>query len=263
MNREHRNLLLDGQLVLISPYDPSAGFNVGNAMHRNKLIYGLADASLVVSSDLDKGGTWAGAIEQLDKLKFVPVYVRSTGMSTAGLSALMSKGAIPWPNPQDEGAFEGVFDVTMPTPMRLPQSSDAVFPAGGLFEIAPRVQEMPPAFEAQSQLECLPASAPADEPVKLSPEQAPPAALAADVITEVATALATRGSTPAEVLFAAVRETIRLLLQGPMKDVEVAALLNVSNAQAKAWLERLVDEGVIEKQKKPVRYSIKASSLFE
>ena len=71
MNREHRNLLLDGQLVLISPYDPSAGFNVGNAMQRNKLIYALADTSLVVSSDLNKGGTWAGAVEQLDKLKFV------------------------------------------------------------------------------------------------------------------------------------------------------------------------------------------------
>jgi DNA processing protein len=61
MNRDHRNLLLEGQLVLISPYDPSVGFNVGNAMQRNKLIYALADASLVVSSDLNKGGTWAGA----------------------------------------------------------------------------------------------------------------------------------------------------------------------------------------------------------
>ncbi len=95
MNREHRNLLLDGQLVLISPYDPSAGFNVGNAMQRNKLIYALADASLVVSSDLNKGGTWTGAVEQLDKLKFVPVYVRSTGGSSPGLDALRSKGRSP------------------------------------------------------------------------------------------------------------------------------------------------------------------------
>ena len=52
MNREHRNLLLDGQLVLISPYDLSAGFHVGHAMQRNKLIY-----ALVVSSNVDKGGT--------------------------------------------------------------------------------------------------------------------------------------------------------------------------------------------------------------
>lgn len=114
MNREHRSLLLEGRLVLMSPYDPSAGFNVGNAMQRNKLIYALADTSLVVSSDLNKGGTWAGASEQLDKFKFVPVYVRSTGELSPGLDALRKKGAIPWPNPQDPDSLEAVFDVTIP-----------------------------------------------------------------------------------------------------------------------------------------------------
>ena len=79
MTREHRNLLLEGQLVLISPYDPNAGFNAGHAMQRNKVIYALADAALVVNADINKGGTWAGAIEQLEKLRLVPVYVRSTG----------------------------------------------------------------------------------------------------------------------------------------------------------------------------------------
>jgi len=48
-----------------------------------------------------------------------------------------------------------------------------------------------------------------------------------------------------------------------MKDAEVAAGLDVSNSQAKAWLQRLVDEGVIEKQKKPAGYAVKQSSLFE
>jgi DNA processing protein len=124
MNREHRNLLLDGQLLLISPYDPSAGFHVGNAMQRNKLIYALADASLVVSSDLNKGGTWAGATEQLDKLKFVPVYVRSTGESSAGLDALRKKGAIPWPNPQNTTSFDAVFDATTPTPGHREPTTD-------------------------------------------------------------------------------------------------------------------------------------------
>jgi DNA processing protein len=70
MKREPRNLLIDGQFVLISPYDPNAGFNVGNAMQRNKFIYDFADASLVVNSDFKRGGTWTGASEQLDKLKF-------------------------------------------------------------------------------------------------------------------------------------------------------------------------------------------------
>ena len=32
LRREHRDVLMDGRLALVSPYDPAAGFNVGNAM---------------------------------------------------------------------------------------------------------------------------------------------------------------------------------------------------------------------------------------
>lgn len=110
VQREHRDLISDGKLVLISPYDPSAGFNVGHAMQRNKLIYALADAGLVVNSDYEKGGTWAGAVEQLDKYHFVPVYVRSTGEVSQALNALQRKGALPWPNPSDSDAFEELLD---------------------------------------------------------------------------------------------------------------------------------------------------------
>ena len=85
MTRENRNFMLDEQLVLVSPYDPMAGFNVGHAMQRNKLIYAMANSALVVSSDYQKGGTWAGAIEQLEKLRFVPVYIRSKGIISKGL----------------------------------------------------------------------------------------------------------------------------------------------------------------------------------
>ena len=110
MQRGNRNLIMDGRLVLISPYDPGAGFNVGNAMQRNKLIYAMADAALVVNSDLNKGGTWAGAVEQLDKLRFAPVYVRSTGERGPALDALIGKGALPWPNPVDAASFESIFE---------------------------------------------------------------------------------------------------------------------------------------------------------
>ncbi len=108
LNRGHRSFLMDGQLVLISPYDPTAGFNVGHAMQRNKLIYALADAALVVSSDYEKGGTWAGAVEQLDKLRLVPVYVRSNGQTSKGLEALQKKGALPWPDPGTPEALSEV-----------------------------------------------------------------------------------------------------------------------------------------------------------
>jgi predicted Rossmann fold nucleotide-binding protein DprA/Smf involved in DNA uptake len=105
LNREHRDLLIDNKLVLISPYDPSAGFNIGHAMQRNKLIYALADAALVVNSDHGKGGTWAGAVEQLEKLHFVPLYVRTDGDTGPGLEALRRKGALPWPNPTNPEDF--------------------------------------------------------------------------------------------------------------------------------------------------------------
>lgn len=110
MNREHRKPLLDGQLVLISPYDPGAGFNVGHAMQRNKLIYALADAALVVNADAGKGGTWAGAVEQLDRLRLVPVYVRSNGDIGEGLRGLHRKGAQEWPNPGGPEQLSALLD---------------------------------------------------------------------------------------------------------------------------------------------------------
>ena len=258
MNREHRNLLLDGQLVLISPYDPSAGFNVGNAMQRNKLIYALADASLVVSSDLNKGGTWAGAIEQLDKLKFVPVFVRSTGESSAGLDALRKKGALPWPNPQDVDTFAEVFNVQMPTVTDSPQVGLSLLDGSpAAVTTAPR----PPDAASLPTTESEPAVSNAQ----------PSAATSDELPIATSEALAPAGETkespqpesiPADVLFAAVRVAIQQLLNAPMKDAEVATALDVSNTQAKVWLQRLVDEGLIEKQKKPAGYILKQKRLL-
>ncbi len=97
---DNRESLMQGRLALISPYDPAAGFNVGHAMQRNKAIYALADAGLVVTSDLEKGGTWAGAIEQLKRFHFVPVFVRNGTNMGRGNAALIHHGGQPWPNPE-------------------------------------------------------------------------------------------------------------------------------------------------------------------
>jgi predicted Rossmann fold nucleotide-binding protein DprA/Smf involved in DNA uptake len=122
MKREHRELLMDSRLLVISAYDPSVGFNVGFAMQRNKLIYALADAALVVNSDYEKGGTWAGAVEQLEKLHFVPVYVRQGGESAKGLEALLRKGGIAWPNPTSpEQLIDVIENVSIPSHERAPE----------------------------------------------------------------------------------------------------------------------------------------------
>ena len=68
-------------------------------MGRNKLIYALADAALVVSSAKGEGGTWTGATEQLERLRFCPVHVLSDPRGGPGLAALAEIGAVPWPEP--------------------------------------------------------------------------------------------------------------------------------------------------------------------
>jgi predicted Rossmann fold nucleotide-binding protein DprA/Smf involved in DNA uptake len=91
---ELRQFLLDDRLVLLTPYLPTAGFSVGAAMGRNKLIYGLADFAVVVSSDFQTGGTWAGAVEAL-KAAWCPVFVREAAEVPKGNRELIAKGAAP------------------------------------------------------------------------------------------------------------------------------------------------------------------------
>jgi DNA processing protein len=258
MNREHRNLLLDGQLVLISPYDPSAGFNVGNAMQRNKLIYALADASLVVSSDLNKGGTWAGATEQLDKLRLVPVYVRLTGDTDDGLNALRQKGALPWPNPQDPDSLMAMFETATAIGSGSGASPGVAFTGHPTSQAAE--SKLPPApcqgvQEPAKQLERRFPTAAQTESPKVSPRP--------EVERAEVEAIAPPAVSPADALFTNVRDLLRRLLTSPMSDTDIAAELQVSKPQAKVWLQRLVDEGVLDRQKKPAGYIVRQSKLFD
>jgi predicted Rossmann fold nucleotide-binding protein DprA/Smf involved in DNA uptake len=217
LDREYRSLLMESRLALISPYDPAAGFNVGHAMQRNKLIYALADAALVVSADYEKGGTWAGAVEQLERLRLVPVYVRSNGETGKGLDALRRRGALPWPNPV--GPEELVQAVVAQVPPEAhPSDRDQLS--------LPVINE--PTQEYTNQNERLRADLP-----QTSPTVAP--------------------TTPAEELFAKVRSLLQQM-STPKTDAEVAVELGISKNQAKEWLQRLVQEGVLEKLPRPTRY---------
>lgn len=91
LSQKYRPYLMNGSLALISPFHPDAGFNVGNAMQRNKYIYCLADAAVVVHSGT-KGGTWNGAVENLRK-GWVPLWVKETDDQAAGNTQLVDLGA--------------------------------------------------------------------------------------------------------------------------------------------------------------------------
>lgn len=101
----YRKYLTEGTLAFTSPYYPDAGFNVGNAMGRNKYIYCLSEAAIVVHSGL-KGGTWTGANENLNK-KWVPLYVKENNDKDSGNTSLIKHGGIVL---KDDMEFDNLID---------------------------------------------------------------------------------------------------------------------------------------------------------
>ena len=205
VRREYRDALMSGRMTLTCPYDPAARFQVGHAMQRNKLIYALADAALVVNADYGKGGTWTGAVEQLDKLKLVPIYVRSTGECEKGLDGLRERGAIPWPNPR--------------TPETL--------------EMCLHARDASGTWVARD--EALAAHGREDEPPPLSKPE--------DKISSVAPSLApadTFTTTAADELFATVKVLLASMDEAKT-ELDVARYLDVSRTQARVWLKRFVE----------------------
>ena len=215
--REHRNALVEGRLALVCPYDPAAGFLVGHAMQRNKLIYALADAALVVSAEFEKGGTWAGAIEQLDRHRFVSVYVRATGELGRGLDALLARGARRWVETDGPEALDRLLD-------RRPEAAPA------------------------SDFGALVRESPSDE--NQADDDRPGDATATPAVDPSLRG----GLRPAEELLASARALLPRYLDEPRTETDVAEAFDIGRNQARSWLKQLVADGAIEKLSKPVRY---------
>ena len=245
LTRTNREPLMNNQLVLITANDPRANFTVGFAMQRNKYIYALADASLVVNSDLEKGGTWAGAQEQLEKFHMVPVYVRSTGERSPGIDGLIKKGATLWPNPNTPSDFTALVNKTS---------------VNKNFRMTVKVEGKTQADITQ------PAISIEVDATSVSLSQAGP--FQSDSVKQLdfkSIALTNTAEEPhsvlAEELFLYVSKLISKLLISPMIDTQIASELEVSLPQTKAWLNRLVAEDKIIKSNKGGSYTNAPQSI--
>ena len=82
----------DGRVLLMSVVVPTAGFNVGVAMMRNRYIYAQSSGTVIIRSDKGKGGTWTGATENIMHA-WCPTFCRDC--EYPGNQELIKLGAIP------------------------------------------------------------------------------------------------------------------------------------------------------------------------
>jgi predicted Rossmann fold nucleotide-binding protein DprA/Smf involved in DNA uptake len=143
-NRKYHDHIVHNNLVLVSSTNPEAGFDVGNAMQRNKYIYCLADAAVVVHCG-KKGGTWTGAQENL-KRRWVPLWVKDTTDPEAGNRDLLENSdAKPLPS-----NLSGI-----PFAILFPQKDDhlrlADSPSGRVLSGRERKKEMSLSVQSESE----------------------------------------------------------------------------------------------------------------
>lgn len=93
-----RAWLTESRLTLLTPYSPEARFTVGNAMGRNRLVYCLAGHAVVVSTAAGSGGTWAGALENLEA-GWTPLWVWDSAAAPVGNRELLARGGRPLSSP--------------------------------------------------------------------------------------------------------------------------------------------------------------------
>lgn len=231
--KKYRTGIKEGRLTLISTYDPNAGFNVGNAMGRNKYIYALADYGLVVNTTVNQGGTWAGATEALRKITDVPVFVRIEKNKNQGNDKLLEKGAIPFP----EAPWNLPLTVLIAdqiSNLKNNQKSKLLVEQSSLFDFSN-------AHESNSQTDTI---------APLNPK-----------MTNHASATKTNGSLTfiqrkPQDIYEAVLPLILQNLKQPKDDKSLATSLDVQVGQMRAWLKKAVAEGKIKKNQKPVTYEI-------
>lgn len=210
-----RRGLMNGNLVLVSPFYPEAGFSAGNAMARNKYIYCLAESALVVHAGA-KGGTVSGAEENLRK-SWVPLWVKPSQDNHSANPDLVAKG----------GRWCSA-DIQQLSISALNQAENVHPEQSDLF--APETQFLPHSTEA------VPLARP-DTMLEETPTCTPP---------ETPT-----GTVDFYQLFLA---ELARLATNPITLDECITATGLNKHQLNDWLMRATNDGLVQKLNRPVRY---------
>jgi predicted Rossmann fold nucleotide-binding protein DprA/Smf involved in DNA uptake len=218
--REH---LVDGNMALASPYHPAAGFTVGNAMRRNRLIYSQAEAAVVVAAARENGGTRGGALEN-QKAGWTPLFVRADSDAPAGNRDLLDRGG-------------------------LPLRRDDLDDLAALKQLLARA-----AVEGQRQVMSLD-----DAPLEQPPQAVEGALADSETQAPVSAEQREPAAATAKDLFPAIWPRLAEFLREPRSETEVAETFALELAQARAWLKRAVEEGLLDRLGRQRRYRLAAA----
>lgn len=226
-----RKNLMNGNLVLVSPFNPEAGFDVGNAMARNKYIYCLSDAAVVIATAKGKGGTWNGAIENL-KHRWVPLWIKAHPDPSGGNTALVKEGAA-W----------------------LPEEPIEV---GNLFNQAPQVPSEPAQVGFFDGATRDSSGHPSGAPSAGTSEPDPVASIEAPLLGPdhpLVSAKQNHQSFESMSLYEFFLHKLAIEAEtAPLSVEELQTHLVLTKAQVNDWLKQAVAEGRVKKYSKPVRY---------
>lgn len=219
--KEIRESIMKGNLLLLSSVNPKAGFAVYSAMERNKYIYALSNFAVVVSSDNNKGGTWAGATENL-KNKWVPLFVRQDDVIPKGNSKLLSMGAKPIFTETIEDRSIDIYDWLKKNQNVLNDKAEYT------------------QLNMESLLSCkkedeVDIDKKVEDEVKIDKEDSN-----LDNID----------------VYSIVWPYIKKALSEPKSQTELCELLDVRKVQLNDWLKRAINEKKVKKLSNPVRYTL-------
>ncbi len=241
VSKAYRQGLASGKLVLISHFHPSAKWTAGGAMARNKLIYALSQAALVVSSGLE-GGTWEGAEENL-RHGWVPLLVRSEANTPPGNRELLARGGQPIEKEQLDVLSERILqlkDSTMPKIILNTHSSK-----NGQTSL----------FVKSEQAPVSAATALVPDKMPTSSAKAPSKSILLAELSERGTSAPRKATDVFEIVWPYLEQEFTAEI-AESKLPEVSARLALQPAQLRDWVRQAVQRGLVCKTNRPVRYQL-------
>lgn len=212
--RNTRNAILDGKLLVFSTVSPDARFSVYSAMDRNKYVYALSKYTVVVSSKENGGGTWTGAVENLKK-NWVPLFVRSEKNAPTGNKKLIELGG---------------------KPIGIDTLENDETTLSNFFEDKLNIKNKPKDFEQMNLY---------NMDIKKDNLTLKVMEIAENKKLQVQESID---------LYKIVLPYIKRVLSEPKNQEELSGLLNVNKSQISVWINRAIEEDQVIKLKDPVRY---------